>query len=161
MHTLQSGENLQARQQITVINTSLWCKIPYSLTDFICISLRGCSTDQYSHLIANSGISYKLINTIQANHLRNKIQKKKQHTCTRMELALHMKSLDFAWMSASIIPWGISGPNQGQMHHRLQGISCFKQKWFYNHTSQACSLNQHLAIRKPTKEINCNKSEAK
>jgi len=33
-----------------------------------------------------------------------------------MELGLHMKSLDFAWMSASIIPWGISGPNQGQMH---------------------------------------------
>jgi len=26
-----------------------------------CISFRGSSTDQYSHLIANSGISYKLI----------------------------------------------------------------------------------------------------
>jgi len=32
-------------------------------------------------------------------------------------------------MSASVILFGISGPNQGQMHRRLQGISCFKQKW--------------------------------
>jgi len=39
MHTLQSGDNLQARQQITVISMSLWCKSPYSLTDFIIINL--------------------------------------------------------------------------------------------------------------------------
>jgi len=50
MHTLQSGENLQARQQITVINTSLWCKIPYSLTDFICISLRGEDIQEYIYV---------------------------------------------------------------------------------------------------------------